>query len=178
MIREEEVYKIGVLGKPHGTKGELSFTFTDNVLGRMEVQYIICSMEGILVPFFLEGYRMRSHTTALVKLEGVDTLEEARAFTNRPVYFPVKYAPTEQEEAAGWDRFTGFTMEDVRHGALGEVVDIDTTTLNTLFVVDYNGEELLVPAREEFVKGIDREAKRITVELPEGLLDLDNAEEA
>lgn len=68
-------------------------------------------------------------------------------------------------------------MEDVHHGLLGEVVDVDTTTVNTLFVVKQEGEELLVPAQEEFILGIDQEKKLITVELPEGLLDLDDLEE-
>lgn len=32
MIRKEEVYKIGIFNKPHGIHGELSFTFTDDIL--------------------------------------------------------------------------------------------------------------------------------------------------
>ena len=68
-------------------------------------------------------------------------------------------------------------MEDVHHGLLGEVVDVDITTVNTLFVVEQEGEELLVPAQEEFILGIDQEKKLITVELPEGLLNLDDLEE-
>ncbi len=177
MIREEEVYRIGMLGKPHGTKGELSFTFTDNVFARMEVAYVICSMEGILVPFFLESHRLRSHASALVKLEGVDTLERAREFTGKAVYFPLRYAPQERREAADWNLFDDFTMEDVQYGVLGMITDVDTTTPNTLFVVDRHGEELLVPACEEFIVEIDRAGKRVTVRLPEGLVNLDNAEE-
>lgn len=73
--------------------------------------------------------------------------------------------------------FIGFRMEDVHHGLLGEVVDVDITTVNTLFVVEQEGEELLVPAQEEFILGIDQEKKLITVELPEGLLNLDDLEE-
>jgi 16S rRNA processing protein RimM len=68
-------------------------------------------------------------------------------------------------------------MEDVHHGMLGEVVDVDTATVNTLFIVEREGEELLVPAQEEFIRGIDQQQKLITVELPEGLLNLDELEE-
>ena len=31
MIREEEVYLVGKINKPHGTKGELQFTITDDI---------------------------------------------------------------------------------------------------------------------------------------------------
>ena len=60
---------------------------------------------------------------------------------------------------------------------LGEVIDVDTTTVNTLFVVEREEEELLVPAQEEFIVGIDQKQKLITVELPEGLLNLEELED-
>ena len=53
------------------------------------------------------------------------------------------------------------------------MIDVDTTTVNTLFVVEREEEELLVPAQEEFIVGIDQKQKLITVELPEGLLNLE-----
>ena len=56
------------------------------------------------------------------------------------------------------------------------MVDVDTTTVNTLFVIEKDDEELLVPAQEEFILGIDQKQKLITVELPEGLLNLDELE--
>lgn len=50
--------------------------------------------------------------------------------------------------------------------------------MNTLFVVEQeDGEELLVPAQEEFIVEINQEKKLITVELPEGLLNLEDLEE-
>lgn len=49
--------------------------------------------------FFIEEYRFRSDSTALVKLEGIDTAERARMFTNIEVYFPVKHA--EEAEDGG-----------------------------------------------------------------------------
>ena len=76
-----------------------------------------------------------------------------------------------------WDFFVGFRMEEVHYGTLGEVTDVDTSTINTLFVVDYQGEELLVPAQEEFIIDIDQKHKVITVDLPEGLIALDKTEE-
>ena len=68
MIRKEEVFKIGVINKPHGVKGEVSFTFTDDIFDRVDCDYLILLMDGILVPFFMEEYRFRSDNVALVKL--------------------------------------------------------------------------------------------------------------
>ncbi len=177
MIKKEDVYKIGIFNKPHGIHGELSFTFTDDIFDRVECDYLICLLDGILVPFFMEEYRFRSDSTALVKLDGVNSAERARAFTNIEVYFPKSLAGESEPEDLSWEFFVGFRVEDVQHGPLGEIVEVDNTTINTLFVVTHNDDELLIPAQEEFIEGIDQEQKLITVNLPEGLLALDDAEE-
>ena len=177
MIKREEVYKIGIFNKPHGIHGELQFTFTDDIFDRADCDYLVCLLDGIFVPFFMEEYRFRSDSTALVKLEGIDTAERARMFTNVEVYFPVEHAEEVAAEGLSWNFFVGFRMEDIHYGILGEVIDVDTATVNTLFVVEREGEELLVPAQEEFILGIDPKQKLITVDLPEGLLSLDEPDE-
>ena len=170
MIRKEEVFKIGIINKPHGVKGEVSFTFTDDIFDRVDCDYLILLLDGILVPFFIEEYRFRSDNAALVKFEGIDTAEKARSFTNVEVYFPKKYME-EQDEITSWNFFVGFKVHDVHHGDLGEVMDVDDATMNVLFVIEKEGEELLLPAHEEFILDIDKVQKVLTVDIPEGLLD-------
>lgn len=178
MIHKDEVYKIGILNRPHGVKGELLFTFTDDIFDRVEADYIICLMDGILVPFYIEEYRFRTDSTALIKLEDVDTAEQARRFTNVEVYFPMHHARQMAEEGElTWNYFVGFRVEETSHGHLGEITDVDTATINTLFIIEHNGKELLIPAQEEFITDIDHEHHVITVKLPEGMLDIDQSEE-
>ena len=179
MIKREEVYKIGVLNKPHGIHGELQFTFTDDIFDRVEAEYLICMIDGILVPFFMEEYRFRSDTSALVKFEGIETAEQARAFTNVEVYFPIKHVTDDSGTGElTWNFFVGFRVEDLCHGELGEVAEVDDSTANTLFVVEGKSGELLLPACEEFIVGVDREHRVLTMNLPQGLLAPDEAEEA
>ena len=156
MIKKDEIFKIGIFNKPHGVKGEVSFTFTDDIFD----------------PFFIEEYRFRSDTTALVKLEGVDTAEKARMFTNVEVYFPKKYVEQddETEDIPTWNFFIGFKVKDVRHGDLGEIVAVDDSTMNVLFAIEKDGEELLLPAHEEFICKLDKKKRLLTVDVPDGLL--------
>ena len=70
-------------------------------------------------------------------------------------------------------------MEEIHHGYVGEVTDVDTSTVNTLFVVeDIRGEELLIPACEELITDVDTIHRVITMSLPEGLLNLDEIDVA
>ncbi|WP_455671883.1 ribosome maturation factor RimM [Phocaeicola sp.] len=172
MIKKDDVFKIGIFNKPHGVKGEISFTFTDDIFDRVEAEYLICLLNGILVPFFIEEYRFRSDTTALIKLEGVDTSEKARMFTNVEVYFPKKFVEEEEEteDIPTWNFFIGFKVKDVRYGDLGEIVDVDDSTMNVLFAIEKDGEEILLPAHEEFMVKLDKKKRLLTVDVPEGLL--------
>ena len=171
MIKKEEVFKIGIINKPHGVKGEVSFTFTDDIFDRVEdCDYLVLLLDGILVPFLIEEYRFRSDNVALVKFEGIDSTEKARTLTNVEVYYPVKFMD-DQEEISSWNYFIGFRVEDIHHGCLGTVVDVDDATMNVLFVIENGDEEVLLPAHEEFILDIDRKKKILKVDIPDGLLD-------
>ncbi len=176
MIQEDEVYRIGILNKPHGIHGELQFSFDDDIFDRVDAEYIVCRIDGILVPFFIEEYRFRSDTTAIIKLEDVDTEQQARRLTNTEVYFPISHAEDIEPSSLSRNFFEGFRVEETHHGAIGTITGIDSSTINTLFVIDNGGRELLVPAHEEFIRGIDTEHRVITMSLPEGLLDLTDAD--
>ena len=172
MIKKDEVFKIGIFNKPHGVKGEISFTFTDDIFDRVECEYLVCLLDGIFVPFFIEEYRFRSDTTALVKLEGVDTSEKARMFTNVEVYFPKKYVGEEEDsdDIPTWNYFIGFKVEDVNHGELGEIVAVDDSTMKGLFALAERGGELLPPAQEGFITKMDKEKGWLTGEDPDGVV--------
>ena len=172
MIRPEEVYCIGKFTRTHGVQGEMALAFTDDVFDRVDCPYLVCSMDGILVPFFIEEYRFKSNSVALIKFERIDTSEAAAIFTNKEVYFPKSYAEQAEDGEYSWQYFIGFDTEDATHGHLGELVDVDESTVNTLFVVERdNGDELLIRAQEAFIEDIDHDARLIKFNLPEGLLD-------
>ena len=107
MIRREDVYRIGKIGKPHGVKGEVSFQFDDDIFDRTDADFLILELDGILVPFFMEEYRFRSDSLALMKLEGIDTQERARELTNCEVFFPREQQ--DDEENLSWAAIIGFT---------------------------------------------------------------------
>jgi len=173
MIKKEDVFKIGRFAKPHGVKGELSLLTTSDLFDEAENPYLICDIDGILVPFFIEEYRFKSDSVTLVKLEYVDNEDAAREFVNRDVYYPLSEA--HESDLVGdmtWDSFIGYTVTDEKHGLLGRITHVDESTINVLLQIDYKGTELLFPAVEELISDVDHPNKHMSVVLPEGLLDL------
>ena len=169
MIKQEEVYKIGRLGKSHGVRGEVSFLFDDDVFDRVDADYLILDIDGILVPFFIEEYRFRSDTTALMKFEGIDTQERARELTGCDVYFPRNLAASD-DDSISWSAIVGFDIIDASTDkSVGRIASIDDSTLNILFCLE---DGHLIPASEDLITQIDQQARTITMHLPAGLLDL------
>ena len=173
MIREQEVYRIGKIGKPHGINGELTFYFEDDVFDRVETEYLVLDIEGILVPFFMEEYRFRSEETALVKFCDVDTQEEARRLTGCSVFFPRALTPRESDSCS-YCELIGFEVVDDASGALiGKLTMIDDSTLNTLFEVQpLQGDTLLLPAPDEFIKEVDVAKRVLRLYVPDGILNM------
>ncbi len=175
MIKQEEVFKIGRIGKPHGVKGELSFSFTDDVFDRTDSEYLVLLVNGIFVPFFWEEYRFKSNETALIKFVDIDTKEQAQELTGCDVYFPWSLSDGIEDEMSLHSTI-GFSLFDASNKSLvGTVKSIDDSTANTLFNVETSDEKVaMIPASDELIESIDVEKREIVVDIPEGLLELNN----
>ena len=169
MIRREEVYKIGRLGKTHGVRGEISFLLDDDVFDRTDADYLILDIDGILVPFFIEEYRFKTDSNALMKFDGIDTQERAKELTGCDVYFPRSQAD-EDETNISWAELVGYNLIDSNSGkTIGEIAAVDDTTINILFEL---ADGKLIPASEELIQQIDTKRHQIEIKLPIGILEL------
>ena len=172
MIREEEVFKIGRIGKPHGIKGEVTLHIDDDVFDHVDAEYLILDVDGILVPFYIEEYRFRTDETVLMKFDGIDTQEQARELTHCDIYFPYALAD-DDEENPSWNRLVGMSLVDSNtQQVVGKIVGVDDTTVNTLLEVETDRGEILVPAAEELITDVDWEGRLLHITLPEGLMSL------
>ena len=170
MIRDSEVFRIGTITKPHGVNGEVVFQFTDDIFDRVECDYLICKLDGILVPFFMEEYRFRSDDNALVKFVDIDTQERAAELTGCDVYFERERAEQDEDAELSFAQIVGFEIVDeTSDKSVGKIAFVDDSTDNTLFELE---DGMLIPVAEEWIKEIDNNNKKIIMALPEGLIDL------
>jgi 16S rRNA processing protein RimM len=88
------------------------------------------------------------------------------------VYYPLDAAVGDLVGDMTWDSFVGYVVLDTRLGILGPITMVDESTINVLLQVDYKGNEILIPAAEELILGVDHDKKLLEVALPDGLLDL------
>ncbi len=170
MIKQEEVYKIGRLGKAHGIKGEVTMQVDDDIFDLTEAEYLVLELDNIMVPFFIEEYFFKSDTQAIIKFEGIDTQERARELANTDVFFPISIMEEYNRNAGGEERalsypmLVGYMVNDI-----GRVAYIDNQTENIMFELE---DGTLIPASEELIEDIDIENKQIKMTIPEGLLEI------
>ena len=169
MIKREDVYKIGRLGKAHGVKGEVSFQFDDDIFDTIDADYLILEIDGILVPFFMEEYRFRNDSLALVKFCDVDTQQRASELTGCDVYFPRSVAD-EGTEGLSLSMLVGFDIVDASDNkVVGKIAAIDDSTQNVLFEME---DGTLIPASDDLITNIDTNRRQIIMQIPEGLLEI------
>ncbi len=169
MLKKEEFVIFGKFLKPHGTKGEIGLQ-GDTFMLDDDCDFVACDIDGILVPFFFDNIRPKNDDTVIVKIERMESAEEVRYLTNRDAYVPRSWS--EEREELSLSYFIGFEATDATLGPLGAITDIDDSTINTLFVIDGDNGEILVPAQEEFIAGIDHEKREVVFDLPDGLVSL------
>jgi 16S rRNA processing protein RimM len=123
------------------------------------------------------GYRDR----LVLKLRGIDDADSAAALRGATVRVPEDALPPLAEDEYYAARLLGATVVDVAGAVLGRVADVLPTGGTDLLVVDRaagpeseggGADELLIPLAREIVVGIDEDGGRITVRLPDGLLEL------
>ena len=182
MIISEQLIEVGYITKLHGLKGEMQATVTDPVFDDVKkCPYLVCQLDGIFVPFFIQNYRFRSDSSMLLTFEDIDSQEKAQPFCGQTLYFDrrcftkqeAKDYDTAAEEELG---YIGYQLIDTELGPIGEITGIDDQTANVLFLVDRDREEIMIPAADDLVEEIDDEARTILMHLPVGLINMDEAE--
>ena len=176
MITREELIEIGIYNKPHGIEGELSATLDVDIEMLRELSCLVSEIDGIFVPFYVKACRPKTAETVLVTIDGIASEQEAARLVNHEIYALKRdYDRLDDEadaDALPLDYFIGFELRDADNARVGEITDVDEQTDNALFIVDRDSVELMVPATDDLIVEFDMEKKVLVMELPQGLLEL------
>lgn len=159
---------IGKITSPVGLKGEVKvYNYSDRTQIYEETEVFYLGDE----PRKLERFRTQKNML-VIKFEGVETREAAEDLRNREVFVTRDDLP-ELEEGEYYLRdligMEVFQDEEL----IGKVADVITNTSQDILKVETaEGREALIPVVDPIVESIDTDKKIITVDLPEGLLDL------
>lgn len=166
---------VGRVRRPHGLKGEVTvFPLTDDpaaIFGPGRALWVV-DLEGQVTGGPLEVERSRAyHREWLVKFRGMEGREPLEALRHAFLAVPEDALPALAADEVYVGDLAGFAVQDEAGQALGVVTDVYELPAGLVIEVQGPKREFLLPWVEEFVRDVSREARRLVVRVPDGLLD-------
>lgn len=172
----DDCYLLGSIGKPHGLKGfVIAFLDVDDLDAYRKVKSVLLEMPatlGKLIAYDVEKFQPQAENRVMLKLKGINRIEEAEPLRNAKLYRPLAELPKLAEDQFYFHDVIGYTVVDSELGELGEVETFYELPQQDVLAMRYKGQEVLIPVVDELISRADQEAKKLHVTLPEGLLDV------
>ena len=172
-MKKEDCFYLGKIVKKYSFKGELLAKLdTDEPNLYANLDAIFIDLRGHLIPFFVEASQLHKSELLRLKFEDVNTEADADALMKTDLYLPLDLLPKLEGNKFYFHEVIGFTIKDTNFGDVGTLKAINDSTAQSLFEIDRDGIEILIPMNDEFIVNVDRKNKTIEVNTPEGLIDL------
>jgi len=171
MTKEESFY-IGYITKTKGLKGELQLFFEFEDYQDLDLDVVFLELNGKMVPFFVASHKLYENSTGLFYFDDIDHVDKAQPLVKKKAYLPLSKKPERDEDEFYYTDLKGFIAVDETLGELGEIIEVNEYPQQFVATVTYQNKEILFPLNEDFIVEIDDEENILTLDLPEGLLDI------
>lgn len=172
-----EYQSIGFTKKTYGVKGEIKLNIKDRYLEDFaQAEVIFFNLAGRKIPYFIEYINFENPFT--LKFEDYHSKEAALELTGKEIFMRTKDLLPEEEkileiEELEYEKYVGYQIEDASKGNLGIIKEIVEYPQQEMAILLINENEVLIPLNEYLIISINEEDKRIKMDLPQGLLELE-----
>jgi 16S rRNA processing protein RimM len=166
---------LGKIARVQGLRGEIRINpYSGDPEGFAKLTSLLLDKDG--EPVAVKSARAHK-SQAVVKLAGIDSIEAAQPLVGREVWATRAMLPAADEDEYYWIDLVGCRVETVAGAEVGTVVRLESLGAHDNLVVERPGkDEAQIPFVDEMVTEVDLTARRIVVDPPEGLLDLESLE--
>lgn len=172
-MQKEDCFYLGKIVKKYSFKGEVILKLdTDQPDLYQNMDTVFLDFKNKLIPFFIEKSLLQKGNQLRVQFEDMYSEADADTILKTDVYLPSNLLPKLTGNKFYYHEVIGFTLEDVNFGIVGEITSINDSTAQALFVIEKDDTEILVPMIDDFIQKIDRKNKKVIVETPEGLIEM------
>jgi len=117
-------------------------------------------------------FSRKQHGRLIVKLRGIDSISSVERLIGAELAIPEGSLPPNEEGTFYTFHLKGCEVVATDGETLGTVTDVLDSGGTPLLKVEGKDGEILIPFAESFLRKMDVEQKRIEVDLPDGLRDL------
>ena len=167
-----EYFKIGKLVGTFGLKGEMVLKHSlgkKTSLKGLKAMFVE-ELKDSFIPWFIESTKIKNEEEIYIKLEGINTREQAIKLTPKEVWVPEEEfkkfsAKSSPINLLGYDIIEG---EQV----LGKILEVIEQPHQILCRIELNNREVYIPLHQETIQKIDNKKQQVIVLLPPGLLEI------
>ncbi len=163
---------LGRITKTSGYEGAVSVKLEQRFTEKIPaLESVFLEIEGRPVPFFISGVEYNGGNILKLRFVGYGSAERVSEFSGCNVFLTDKMEPVDLHEEL-YD-FIGFKVKTDNNQTLGAITELISNSGQWLLrVVTPGNKEILIPFHEDLVITIDDKEKYITMDIPEGLVDL------
>jgi 16S rRNA processing protein RimM len=163
---------LGKISKTFGYKGQvIVIANCDNPEKYKDLESVFVEIKHERIPFFITEFSLQFRNSIALKLEDIDSSDQAQKLLGCNVYIPEsEVIPGAKEEFKITD-LAGFEVTDVTAGYLGKIDQILELPQQHIMQIFQGKKEILIPLNEDFIKKIDLKKRSILIAAPEGLIE-------
>ena len=170
-------FKLGKIVAAHGLKGELVLQHelgkkTD--LKKLPALFLELKKDSF-VPYFIRKAKGTTEKESLLLLEEIDTREKAQQLVGKLCWLPEEQFKQYADKQAPASLLGYQIVEEEEEGSkktLGTIEEVIEQPQQLLCRILLKGKEVLIPLNESTLLARDQQAKTVSVQLPEGVLDM------
>ncbi len=172
-MEKKDCFYLGKIVRKYSFKGEVIIKLdTDQPELYQNMDAVFVDLGKNFIPFFIEKSSLQKGNQLRVQFEDIYSEEDADAILKSEVYLPKSLLPKLKGNKFYYHEVIGFELEDMNFGHVGNIISINDSTAQPLFVIERNESEILIPMIDDFIQKVDRENKKIIVDTPQGLIEM------
>jgi len=176
-MKIEECFYLGYTSKVHAKHGELIAKLdVDNPNKYNKLESVLIRLNknvNSLIPFFITSAQVLNNGTVKLKIEDVNNVEHAQTLVGKELFLPLTKLPKLTGAQFYYHEIIDFEAIDAEKGNIGKVFNVmELPQQSVLEIKHSSGKEILIPITDDVVKKVDRTAKTIEINAPEGLIDI------
>jgi len=164
--------EVGHTRKAVGFDGAIRLSIdTSFVADLIKAEAIFIETGYEIIPYF--PISVKDDGEIIAQFDDVTDREKATALAGKPVYlrdFEVT-AEGDTDQGLDADLLIGVLLKDQTLGDIGKVQSIESYPQQEMLIVDYNGNEIMIPLHMDLVVEF-AEGETLVMDLPEGLLEI------
>ncbi len=171
-MKKQDCFYLGKIIKKYSFNGKVLVKIdSDNSEKYSNLKNVFVENDKVLIPFFIKKIKLHKPNIYRIQFEDINSEELANKILKKEIYLPLSSLPKLKGKKFYFHEVIGFKAIN-NNNIIGIVEKINDQSPQAIFEIRNPDKLILVPIHNKFIIRINRKEKKIELNIPDGLLDL------